>query len=300
MMNDIVLVTTIFDSSKKYLHDFFKSLEYQSENKFDVLVVNDGVEKFELFKNKFPDLNIIEVKCNESPAKNRQVGISVAKNRKYKKIIWGDSDDFFPENRIYEISKLLDSYNIVANDLYSYENGKIKKNLFGNLYEEGLYNLDDIIDKNMIGFSNLGVNSKIIPDNINFSDDLIAIDWFFATILLLNNNEFFFTKKTFSFYRQHDNNTIGANNNIDITKINFVLKTKLIHYHNLILQTKENRKFNKLFKEKFFDLKNLKNKLLDSDFEEYYKLKIKSKLEQKFCGWWSEILTNKQLEKNEN
>ena len=91
----------------------------------------------------------------------------------------------------YEISKLLDSYNIVANDLHFYENGKIKKNLFGNLYEEGLYNLDDIIDKNIIGFSNLGVNSKIIPDNINFSDDLVAID-FFATILLLNNNEFFF------------------------------------------------------------------------------------------------------------
>jgi len=300
MMNDIVLVTTIFDASKKYLDDFFKSLEYQSENKFDVLVVNDGVEKFDLFKDKFPNLNIIEFNCSKSPAKNRQVGISLAKNRKYKKIIWGDSDDFFPENRIYEISKLLDSYNIVANDLHSYENGKIKKNLFGNLYEEGLYNLDDIIDKNIIGFSNLGVNSKIIPDNINFSDDLIAIDWFFATILLLNNNEFFFTKKTYSFYRQHENNTIGANNNIDITKINFSLKTKLIHYHNLILQTKENRKFNKLFKEKFCDLKNLKNKLLDSDFEEYYKLKINSKLDQKFYGWWGEILTNKQLEKNEN
>ena len=126
-------------------------------------------------------------------AKNRQVGISLAKNRKYKKIIWGDSDDFFPENRIYEISKLLDSYNIVANDLHSYENRKIKKNLFGNFYEEGLYNLDDIIDKNIIGFSNLGVNSKIIPDNIN-----LVMIWLqltvFATILLLNNNEFFLLK----------------------------------------------------------------------------------------------------------
>ena len=69
MMNDIVLVTTIFDASIKYLDDFFKSLEIQSENKFDVLVVNDGVEKFDLFKNKFSDLNIIEFNCSKSPAK---------------------------------------------------------------------------------------------------------------------------------------------------------------------------------------------------------------------------------------
>ena len=85
--------------------------------------------------------------------------------------------------------------------MYVSRNGVVKKKLLGKHYQEGIYNIEDILDKNIIGFSNLALNAEIIPDNIDFSKDLIAVDWFFATILLLNNNSFYFTDRTFSYYR---------------------------------------------------------------------------------------------------
>ena len=299
-MNNIILITTIFPASIDYLDDFFTSLENQIEKNFDVLVVNDGIKNFHFFQKKYFNLNLIEFKSHKSAAKNREVGINKAKELKYKKIIWGDSDDFFPKNRILEISKLLDNHNIVVNELNLYVNEKFEKALLGKFYKNGLYRIDDIIDKNIIGFSNLAVKSEIIPDKIDFDDDLIAIDWFFATILLLKNNYFYFTNTTSSFYRQHDKNLIGANTFIDIEKIILGINVKLVHYNNLTTHTINNSKFNKLFNKKYKEIEELKAKMLESGFAEIYKSKIKNKTNQSFNGWWSEIISINQMNKYEN
>ena len=299
-MNNIVLITTIFPASKDYLDDFFTSLENQIEKNFDILVVNDGIKNFTFFKKKYSNLNLIEFKSHKSAAKNREAGINKAKEFKYEKIIWGDSDDFFPKNRILEISKLLDKHNIVVNELLLYVNEKFEKTLLGIFYKNGLYKIDDVIDKNVIGFSNLAVKSEIIPDKINFNDDLISIDLFFATTLLLNNKYFYFTNTTFSFYRQHDKNLIGANTFIDINKIMLGIKVKLAHYKNLTSHTINNSKFNKLFNKKYKEIGELKVKMLESGFAEIYKSTIKNKTNQPFIGWWSEIISINQMNKHEN
>ena len=292
-MNSIVFITTIFPASEKYLDDFFLSLENQIEKKFDVLVINDGVDNIIFYFKKYSSLNLIEFKSHQSPAKNREFGIKKAKELKYKKLLWGDSDDFFPNNRISEIIKLLTIHNFVVNDLYVSRNGVVKKKLLGKHYQEGIYNIEDILDKNIIGFSNLALNAEIIPDNIDFSKDLIAVDWFFATILLLNNNSFYFTDRTFSYYRQHKKNTIGANNKLGIENIKLEIKVKLLHYSNLLSYLKEDVVWSKVLLEKKIELIALRDKILEPDFFEHYQNKLKNNSNKAFTGWWNNILTNK-------
>ena len=49
----VAFLTTIFPMNKKYLCDFFDSLQTQTDKNFDVVIVNDGYDDFRKFKNKY-------------------------------------------------------------------------------------------------------------------------------------------------------------------------------------------------------------------------------------------------------
>jgi hypothetical protein len=87
---------------------------------------------------------------------------------------------------------------------------------------------------------------------------------------------------------------------IDIEKIILGINVKLVHYNNLKIHTINNPKFNKLFNKKYKGIEDLKAKILESDFADFYKSTIKKKLNQTFIGWWSEIISINQMNKYEN
>ena len=67
---------------------------------------------------------------------------------------------------------------------------------------------------------------------INFPDELVAVDWYFFSLLLMNGATAHFTQDCITYYRQHDSNTIGVGS-INSNLISQIINTKELHYKNL-------------------------------------------------------------------
>ena len=116
--NRVAVLTTVFPANNQYVHEFLGSLKLQTYTDFDVVIVNDGLSGFgEIRRNYEGDLNIIGLDYSDAPAKNREHGINYCIENNYDILIFGDSDDYFSENRVEKSVEYLVSYDIVVNDL---------------------------------------------------------------------------------------------------------------------------------------------------------------------------------------
>lgn len=209
-LNNIAFLTTIFPVDEVFLTDFFNSLCQQTTKDFDIVVINDGYVNFDKIKDVYHMLNILEIKCSDTPSQNRQYGINYCIDNGYEVLIFGDSDDYFSPNRVELSLQLLVENDIVVNDVSLFNNhGVYEKNYITNRVDNNSkVEFDFIKDKNIFGLSNTALNMKILK-TVNFDKDLIAIDWCLYKDLLANKNTAVFTNKTTTYYRQHKDNTIG-------------------------------------------------------------------------------------------
>ncbi|BCB96336.1 hypothetical protein JZK55_12580 [Dissulfurispira thermophila] len=210
-MKKIAFLTTIFPQNKDYLHTFIESLKQQTYKNFDIIVVNDNYEDFEEIKRLYDsDLNIIELKYSDTIAKNREYGINYCISNGYDIIIFGDSDDYFANNRVEKSIELLERYDIVVNDLSLFnDNGVYEENYISyRLNNLSLLDYSFIRNKNIFGFTNTALR-LIDVKSVNIPEDLIAIDWYLFSILLLEGKSVIFTNDTVTYYRQHPQNTAG-------------------------------------------------------------------------------------------
>lgn len=204
-------LTTIFPMQKEYLFDFFNSLKNQTYKNFDIVVVNDGYENFDEFKKIFKELNIVELPYKNTPAKNREYGINYCIEKAYDILIFGDSDDYFSQNRVEKSIELLKNNDIVVNDFDLFdENGVYEEKYISNRVENNaIIKANFIEDKNIFGLSNSALNLNILKNRVVFEKDLVATDWFLFKNLLKSGKKAIFTNETISFYRQHKENIVG-------------------------------------------------------------------------------------------
>ena len=210
-LNKVSFLTTVFPGNKNFLIEFFNSLKDQTFKNFDVIVINDGYDDFEKVKKKYNDvLNIIEIKYSNLPKKNKEYGINYCIENKYDILIFGDSDDYFGNNRIEKSIDLLKKYDIVVNDLVLFDQkGVIVNKYFSNrLKNLDLVNYEFIKDKNVFGLSNTAIKLENIL-KVNFDNCREIIDWYLFKKLLKQGLKAVFTNETISYYRQHQNNIIG-------------------------------------------------------------------------------------------
>lgn len=206
-----VFLTTIFPMNEQYLFDFFDSLQNQTYKDFDVIVVNDGHKNFESIKAKYAKyLNIIELKYSNTPAKNREHGVNYCIDAGYDILVFGDSDDYFAENRVKKSLELLNEYDIVVNDLSLFDEHGIyeERYISHRLNNMSVVGLEFIEDKNIFGLSNTAIRLKNIH-KVSFDKDIVAIDWFLFKMLLSNGSKAIFTNETVSYYRQYLGNIVG-------------------------------------------------------------------------------------------
>jgi len=273
----VAFLTTIFPMKQEYLTDFFTSLQRQTFKKFDLIVVNDGYEGLSELLLTYKDLNVIELKYNETPAKNREYGINYIKNNNYDILIFGDSDDYFKDNRIQVSIEELTKYDIVVNDLSLFNSESIYSeryisNRIKNMTE---IDLEFIKEKNIFGLSNTALNINIL-DNMYFDKKLIAVDWYLFSILLAKGHKAIFTNNTETFYRQHASNTVGIGN---LTK-EIIVKGMLAKFKHYELLQKEMIQYRALF----LEISQLKVKVEKEEFiEKLKKQNIMNPL------WWEEI-----------
>lgn len=212
-MQKICLVTYIYPSVKKYLHELVLALNNQTYTAFEVLIFNDGVENIsKIFKKLDSDYEIIFV--NGSPNEIRFKSLFEIKKRNYEYIIFQDSDDFPDNNRIEEVISMFHSYDIVVNDLNMV-------NEEGDLIQEGVWSKrlgktfqitsNFLVNKNIVGLGNTAIRRSVLNRvDIQFSPKPIAYDWFmFYQMLKENHLKAIFISSTCTNYRQHDKNIAG-------------------------------------------------------------------------------------------
>lgn len=207
----IAFFSTIFPMNEEYLFDFFNSLENQTHKDFNLIIINDGYKNFEKIKTVYAQtLNIIELQHSNTPAKNREYGINYCIENDYEILIFGDSDDYFAENRVTKSLELLKNYDIVVNDLSLFDENGIyeEKYISHRVNNLSPIDLEFIKDKNIFGMTNTALKLKNIK-KVNFEDTIVAVDWYFFQNMLTQGLKALFTNETISYYRQYENNTVG-------------------------------------------------------------------------------------------
>jgi len=227
----VAFLTTIFPVDNQYINIFFDSLLNQTNKEFDIVVVNDNYLNFDKIKTRFNNLNIIELKGSSSIAKNREKGLRYIKKNNYDVVIFGDIDDYFKFNRINKSLELLETADVVVNDIDLFNrDGIICTNYFSSRLDNlSMINIECIMEKNLFGLTNTAINVSILSD-FKFYDNIIAVDWYLFSILLLNGARAVFTNETSTCYRQHGENVIGMNNATTSKKIKNIINIKKIHY----------------------------------------------------------------------
>jgi len=209
-MKNVAFLTTIFPMEGQFLIDFFDSLSGQTYDNFDVIVVNDGYDNFYDVKMKYQNLSIIELPYSDTPAKNREYGINYCIEHKYDILIFGDSDDYFSNNRVELSLNMLNSNDIVVNDVSLFSDRGVYETMYisNRLSDNSKVNYSYIKNKNIFGLSNTALKINILS-KVSFDKDLVAVDWYLYKGLLKNGCKAIFTNKAITYYRQHKDNTIG-------------------------------------------------------------------------------------------
>ena len=220
-LNKVSFLTTVYPMNEKYLYDFFGSLKNQTCQNFDIIAINDGYKKFDKIKNDFSqNLNIIEIPYSNTPAKNKEYGINYCIDQKYDFLIFGDSDDYFQNNRVKKSLEFLTKSDVIVNDLSLFnKNGVFKENYISHRINNlDTIDVDFIKDKNIFGMSNTAIKLKNLS-KVLFDDKIISVDWFFFKMLLESGFKAIFTNEIITYYRQHEKNTIGLSVKKNVYKL---------------------------------------------------------------------------------
>jgi hypothetical protein len=197
------IVATVFHKKAlKNIKNFFESLNTQKDKNFDLLVFNDGVSNIE--KKFNTKINHKIINCHGSINENRINLINHCKKMNYKYLIFIDSDDYMDKKRVIVSKKYLKNYKIVVNDINLISPTKkiIKKNFFSQrINNKSLLNINDILDKNLIGMSNSSIRIQVLKKmKLKNLKDAPIFDWAFWFMILRKNNAVF-TNETQTYYK---------------------------------------------------------------------------------------------------
>ena len=233
---DIAVFSVIFQANLKYLDEFINSLNNQNNQCFELFLINDGLSPSVLHDAfKFAKFPVVIYTINDklTPAQIREVGFKELTKKEYKKIIFADTDDLMSPNRVDKSIEMLDLYPVVFTDITLISENNIV--LESSIWKDRLLNIEVnrnfLYDKNVLGLGNSAIQGSFLR-NIVFPKEIIAVDWYYFTIILGNQNAGFISD-AITFYRQHFNNTIGIKE-VTIERLEFIFKVKEKHYAELI------------------------------------------------------------------
>ncbi len=302
--NETILIGVVFPENRSFLSDYFASIKFQDTSEFDILILNDGLKGNFIFNDN--RITIINIQEKTTPAKIRMKGIRYALENGYKNLILSDSDDYFSSNRVSVSINELKNNDFVFNELCVVNSKKkiIQRSLYEKFLKHDLQNLQldylKIIDRNIFGLGNSSVRTNVLKE-MSIPDDIIAVDWWVFSVILLNQSKGSFVNEAITYYRQHENNIVGARNQLNILQLTNGIIVKKIHYKNLFLYCKNHgfKEAEKIYNNKLEEIVDLERFLQDSDFQNNYIKVINENYNSIYNGWWSEILSLEEWKKYE-
>lgn len=234
-MKEICFGCVVYKKAADYLPDFFSSLFSQSVDTFDIIILNDNLEKIFLeniiseYSYEKHNIVILDSKA-DTPSKLRVELLKSAKERNYKLMIFGDCDDKFSSNRVEKIQIMFmknKSYSFYYNDLKKFD-GEMAMQILPEITTK----IADIGEYNYLGLSNNAVNLEML--DMVFIESLKEyesniFDWYFFSRLILNGGTGVKVNGTYTYYRIHDRNIAGLNT-LQKESVMREMKIKLQHY----------------------------------------------------------------------
>lgn len=208
----VVFGSVIYKQCIPYLKDFTESLITQSFRDFDVVIINDGVDKDIVNRTLASDkLKVLffSFPPGTTPADLRVKLLEIAKEKGADYFVSGDADDWFSHNRIENSVDVLDSSgdDFVYNEIVDADANSVFPQL-----PRYTYRINDILEYNYLGLTNTSIKMKGLTDKFIrslYGCNTHVFDWYLFSRILLNGGRGSYVDRAVSYYRIHRDNFIG-------------------------------------------------------------------------------------------
>jgi hypothetical protein len=260
-MNKSAVVSVIFPSNLVYFNSFLKSLQAQTENAFDLVLITDSIEDIGPWITGFKDsFQIFTYPLSGSIAGIREHLLDLLMDLKYDQYIFADTDDLLHPHRVSISLHHLEKYPFAVNDLVAFADEKVIDMCgywSGRLADGQVFGQSDILQHNFVGLGNTSVRKAVLR-SLSIPDGLQGVDWFIFFQLLKGLSGIFLHGGAV-LYRQHEANMVGVNS-VSKAKLVKVADTKMKHYSALVsahegmrpLLAREQEIYNKLINDTAF------------------------------------------------
>ena len=166
----LVSIVITYFNKKKYINKTLNSIFSQSYKNFEIILVYDDVNLYDL---KFVNFLMIKFKKKKIIVNKKNIGVSKSRNKalkycKGKYIAFIDADDLWKSNKLYEQTQFMEK-NLALFSFTSYDVVNIKGKLIRKKHVFNDPSYDQLSKKNIIGLSTVMINKKIL-NHIKFPD----------------------------------------------------------------------------------------------------------------------------------
>lgn len=244
----VLVATVVYNQALEYINDCLESITDQTVSDFDIIIVNDDIERKQLENNSgfFLDilrdrLTVIDTCSTLQIYELRIKMLEYAKQNKYDLVVMIDCDDMCELNRVERyIDEYNSEYTFFYNELVDFDKKQVMPEL--PVYTD---KLDQILKYNYLGMSNTGININKLTDDFIMSlynGKTSIFDWYLFTKLVLIEGKGKKVKGTLTYYRIHRNNIAQLN----IKNESALKKEQMVKIEHYSLLEKENEIFSLL------------------------------------------------------
>jgi len=280
--------TVTYPAAAPFWKDFITSLRSQSDQEFELLIVNDGCSCL-----PDPQVGLGTSVRDESgtAAYLRKVGIEWARVNGFDIVVFADADDWCDTERVKTAKKRLRGVELFVNDLV----------LFGDTIEAPVFLLNsrfkedqsitagDLRNSNCLGLSNTSARVNTVSGIAkNIPDDQIAFDWALFASCVIAGGRALYSGETRTHYRQHSSNIAGLCR-YDAPNIMRGVRIKVQQYALL-------REVNPWYKKRLGRFQDLYSRLeTNLAFRQSYCDRIRERAGPSYLLWWEHIRLESEL-----
>jgi len=250
----IAFGTVVYNNAISFLNEFVDDINQQTSFDFDLLVINDDIDKVVL-DNILSRVNKKVIVVNKygsgkTPVELRIELLKEAKIRDYDLLVLGDCDDRFDKKRVELIKDSFikyKDYSFFYNNLCKFDGKPALKEM-----PQETNSISNVLQHNYLGLSNSSISlSQLSIDFINSLHECnsFVFDWYLFSRIICNGGKGLYINDAITFYRIYENNYAGVSNEIQLRK---EINVKSKHYK---LMSKYDKVYNVIY-EKLLKLDN--------------------------------------------
>jgi hypothetical protein len=233
-MQKIAVYTTIYPGGESFLPDWYRSVQEQTDQDFQLWVGLDQIKPSEVECAIGAPLGAVWVSATprSTPAQIREQCLARMVNG-FEAVILVDSDDILHPTRVAAARAALQDSEVTACALRLVDHQR--QDLGKTLTLPRDMEPDEILPRNNVfGFSNSAYRSELLRKCLPLPVESVLIDWFVATKAWLLGASLSFDRVVRMDYRQHGANTAGIRFPFSASQI--VRSTARVREHYRMLQ----------------------------------------------------------------